>query len=62
MPIIKRSKRKTASEPKVPEPFPAGGPTKKDIDSTREFLRETGGAAAVEFFDAGEKPVNKESK
>ncbi len=57
MPVVKRKKRKT-----IPNPFPTGKPTKKDIDATREFLRETGGAAAVEFFDAVEKPVNKESK
>ncbi len=62
MPIIKRSKRKTASEPKVPEPFPKGKPSKEDIDATREFLRETGGAAAVEFFDAVEKPVKKDGE
>lgn len=45
---VKRKKRKT-----VPEPFPTGKPTKEDIDSTREFLRETGGEAAVAMYDAG---------
>jgi len=48
MPTVKR-KRKT-----VPEPFPKGKPTKKDIDATREYLRETGGEVAVAMYDAVE--------
>ncbi len=46
---VPRKKRKT-----VPDPFPKGKPSKKDIDSTREFLREMGGEAAVAMYDAVE--------